>query len=109
MSGVGMRPNSPRLIRVRYYAYGMQCRDDAVLKTSNFKYADIAVRQALWHITQQKYGFVGIAEVFDVETGELHAVITQSLDKGINIGFRRDPKRPVLVGGEGTIWPKLGL
>lgn len=98
ISGVGARPNSPRLIRVRYYTYGSNCTDNDLLRTSNFKYADIAVRQAMWHMTQQKYGFVGVAEVYDVETGELHAIITQSLDKGIRISFHRDPKRPVVVG-----------
>lgn len=95
---VGARPNSPRLIRVRYYAYGTNCTDNDVLRKSTFKHADIAVRQAFWHMTQQKYGFVGVAEVYDVETSELHAIITQSLDKGIRVSFHRDPKRPVVVG-----------
>jgi hypothetical protein len=52
--------------------------------------ANRAVAQCILHLQIARYD-ADSAEVYDDETGELHAVVTRSINGRIQIEYRRDP------------------
>jgi hypothetical protein len=69
------RPNNPRTIETRYFAYGSRCRPEDTLRTVRSRYPDIAVRNAQWRMSQGYLG-AGVCEVWDLETAKHFATIT---------------------------------
>lgn len=70
--------------------YGM---NKAVVKVNKAVHDRSAVLRAVDHMQMDSYGAF-VAEVFDTETTELHAVITSNVEGRISIVFRRDAAEP---------------
>ena len=62
---------------------------NVVLKVNKASYANSAVLRAVDHMQMNDYG-ARVAEVFDDETSELHAVITNNVKGEIRIIYKRD-------------------
>lgn len=94
----GERPpmeRRPRLIRTTYYEFG----GIKPVKVTWSAWADMAARNAFYHLSQNNYA-AGVAEV--VDTGnydELCSVLTRDIQGNIATIFKRDPKRPKLLLG----------
>jgi hypothetical protein len=71
-------------------------RGKVEIKTNRAKHANSAVLRAVDHMQLNSYGAT-VAEVYDEETAELHAVVTHNVAGRISIVFRRDPVAPVCV------------
>lgn len=76
----------------------MYYRGKQEIKINRAKHANSAVLRAVDHMQLNSYGAT-VAEVYDTETAELHAVITHNVAGRISIVFRRDPIKPVCVTG----------
>lgn len=61
-------------------------------KVNRSKDANRAVAQCVRHMMINHYGS-HLAEVYDAETGELHAQIKRSVDGSLKIVFQRDPSK----------------
>lgn len=59
-----------------------------LLKINHAKHANAAVVRAVGHMQTNHYGAT-VAEVYDEQTGELHAVLTRSIS-GMKIVFKRE-------------------
>lgn len=68
-----------------------------LLKVNRASDPNRAVPNCIAHMQINKYG-ASIAEVWDTETSELHAVIRRSMNGNINIVYRRDPMNYILKG-----------
>jgi hypothetical protein len=80
-----MSDSQSRPIQTSYFF-----RSDLV-KTNNAKHANSAVLRCVDHMQLNHYGATS-AEVFDNQTGELHAVVARSMDSKITILFKREVK-----------------
>lgn len=59
-------------------------------KVNRSKNANRAVTQCVAHMQINHYG-AHLAEVFDAETGELHAQVRRKADGSLHIYYKRDP------------------
>lgn len=59
-----------------------------LIKTNHSKHSNSAVIRAVGHMQTNQYGAT-VAEVYDEESGELHAVLTRSVS-GMKIVFKRE-------------------
>lgn len=73
--------------------YGM---NKAVVKTNRAKHDRSAVLRAVDHLQMNSYG-AAVVEVVDMETSELHAVLTHSTSGRITVVFQRDPTDPKCI------------
>lgn len=62
-----------------------------VQRINHAAHANSAVPRCVGHMQLNRYSAT-TAEVFDTTTGELHAVITRSIDGTIRIVFKREVK-----------------
>lgn len=84
-----------RNIRTRYYV-GKRYADPIQINSS--RDANVAVAQAVLHMQVAHYrdnnGIPATScEVYDDATGELHAIVTRSINGRIQIEYRRDPQK----------------
>ena len=79
-----------RSIQTTYYL------GNTVKQINRAAHARSAVLRAVDHMQMNDY-HAAVAEVFDLETGELHAVLTYSAAGQLAIVFRRDPKDPTCI------------
>lgn len=84
-----------RSIQTTYYSRGIG-RSKQEVKVNLAKHARTAVLNAIDHMQMDHYG-AAVAEVYDLETGELHAVITSAVTGKLSLVFLRDPKSPVCL------------
>ncbi len=83
--------NADRPIRTVFYG---NPEATIIVKTNNAKHARKAVLNATDHMQINQYGAF-VAEVYDMETSELFAVITRSITTGeLNIKHYGDPLHP---------------
>lgn len=80
-----------RTIRTTYYG-----KDKSIVKSNFAVHPRTAVLHAVDHMQMNDYSAY-VAEVYDTEMGELHAVITFNVHGRMEIIFRRDPAKPVCV------------
>jgi hypothetical protein len=59
-----------------------------LIRVNHAKFANAAVIRAVGHMQTNHYGAT-VAEVYDEQTGELHAVLTRSVS-GMKILFKRE-------------------
>ena len=79
-----------RLIQTTFY------RGKEVVRVNRAVHARTAVLRCVDHMQMNSYGAT-VAEVYDLDTAELHAVVTHSVSGKISIVFRRDPANPTCV------------
>jgi hypothetical protein len=63
-----------------------------VVKTNSGNDANMAVARCILHMQINRYGAT-TAEVYDSETGELHAAIRRHMNGTITIQYKRDPAK----------------
>lgn len=81
-------PNK-RLIRSDYY---IDRKAKKLVATTRSKWAVNAVPRAIFHMQTNEYG-ANLCEVYDLDNGDVHAVIVSHLDHGnrkIEIAFKRE-------------------
>ena len=66
--------------------------DKEIVKTNSGTDANMAVARCILHMQINRYG-AQVAEVFDSETGELHAAIRRHVSGTITITYKRDPSQ----------------
>lgn len=76
-------------IKTVYYA---DKRAKEIVRVNHAGTAFRAVPLVIEHMQANDYSAV-LAECFDLNSGELHAVIRRSVDGEINIIFKREPER----------------
>lgn len=81
-----------RTIQTTYYFNKMVVKNTASLHANN------AVPNCVKHLQTNDYE-ANVAEVYDSETGELHAVITRRVNGSIVIIFKREVKA-IVKGGK---------
>lgn len=60
--------------------------------TNSSKDSNRAVAQCVYHMQINHYG-ARVAEVFDSESGELHAQVKRAINGNIEIVYKRDPAK----------------
>lgn len=78
-----------RKIKTKYY---IGKRYDNPIKTNHSLDANMAVATCVLHMQVNHYGATS-AEVYDDESGQLHAVVTRSIAGNIAITYKRDPAK----------------
>jgi len=68
-----------------------------VVKVNRSANPNKAVATCILHMQINQYGAT-VAEVYDLETGELHAQIKRQTNGNITIAYKRDPMNYVLKG-----------
>lgn len=78
-----------RLIKTKFYR-GKRYHDPVQVNSSSD--ANWAVAKCVAHMQVNHYQATS-AEVYDDNTGELHAIVTRSINGRIQIEYRRDPQK----------------
>jgi hypothetical protein len=76
----------PLLIKTTYFSHR------ETLKTNRSTDSNRAVAQAVLHMQVNHYG-ADVAQVYDDNSGELHAEVKRYKDGSIRITYRRDPAK----------------
>lgn len=94
------RPHYARAIVTTYYEYGKSAIKPNEVKVIRSKWHDMATRNAFYQLTQNKYA-AGVVVIHDESCfNELHCILTRDIQGNVHTQFKRDPKRPLLLGDE---------
>lgn len=82
-----------RTLQTTYYGVG---RNKPVVKTTRGSKLNECLPNICRHMTDNDYGAI-VADVTDLETGELLLVVTYHIGEDLKVGFRQNVKHPVCV------------
>lgn len=80
-----------RVIKTKYWV-DYRAREEDTIRVNSSTNANQAVATCILHMQIDHYG-AALAEVWDDETGALHAVIKRKANGNIEIVYKRNPKK----------------